>query len=265
MKTSHHEVVRTICCILGAAAIGWIAFDLHGYTSVAKQLKPHVVSIAENSDKLMENLAATADNLASITGSLRDPQNGVPPLMAFLNGKQGVKEVVRNIDLLTAQGARTSTTLELASRDEQAQIRQAVSVVIADMDSIGKLVTDTNNSLNGSLGVMPAIVDDLHALDSTISGLQADSHNLLQAGTADMRDVGIVITNPDIPAALKSVAEAANHGNEALAHVSKATEYIEMDLAPSKRPLWETIGIMALSQALGIPIHWLPQKVSIVK
>lgn len=73
-----------------------------------------------------------------------------------------------------------------------------------------------------------------------------------------------LLADPDLVATAGNLANMSANLNDAALHANHALGYIEADLTPTKLPFWQAVVSAALSQAIGIPLKYLPQAVRVV-
>jgi ABC-type transporter Mla subunit MlaD len=198
------------------------------------------------------NAAATSWNLKEASGAL--------------NGKHGIRQVLYNVNVLTAQIGRTSNTLRLASVEERKHAKEAGEKAIKALGEMQALIGETNRSLNGENGVLPALTADLTKTGGLLDQVQGDD-GLLAAGAATLNTAGAAIAElqPELKRAAKNVGDMTEHGNGAAAHVEKTLGYVEASFAPKKVSFWGRVAASVLPFAVRQAFSYLmPERVNVV-
>jgi ABC-type transporter Mla subunit MlaD len=191
------------------------------------------------------NLAQASTDLAIVTGDLADKRTGIA-------------RTLRNVNTVTAQVGRTSNVARLAASEQRAYLETASKETVATLRMVNGLVADAGKRINE--GALPAATADLVALGETLRSLQEHSAALMDESTKTMKQAGTVLSDENIPAAMKSLASASGHVDGTARNLETTTGYVRDMFTPTKQSFWKTV---VLSNLPPILLHLLPQRVAV--
>jgi hypothetical protein len=177
------------------------------------------------------------------------------------------------------QTAQTLNAVTKANQPSTAKVStESLSLIASGRSSLDKL-TATIGDLDGvvtdlRITTLPKVNAGVDSLDAAVAGLQPVERSAATLLTS-VNDVSIglkgtvtqanaLLSDPDLTAVARNLAAATASGASAFAHIDKATGYIEYDLSPKHEPLWRSLISEALSQAIGIPLKYLPTRTAVV-
>ena len=160
-------------------------------------------------------------------------------------------------------GALTDSSIALVRSGNDAIVKRGGAI-----DGLNAVIGDVRS---GTLPRLNAGVDDLNGLVGDLRPTAKASTDLVNQGAEALQGVNVAVGRMNSLLADPSLAAIAGHLDDmsinldaGAGHANRALGYVEMDLSPKHLPLWQSILEMALSQAVGIPLKWLPQNVQVV-
>lgn len=215
-------------------------------------------NIASASKELNETLAVVH---ASVPEIMEDLHKDTHEIFAAINGKHGLKEVLLNVDMLTANARKTSIVVAQATKDQKADIHEAMQALLATVKNV-----DAN--VNGEDGVLVSLNNDLKRVDATLQGL-AGEHGLLTESAKTLKVAGDLLQGQDIVDIKANLAGMTAHLDGAAKNAEEGIGYARDALKPTKLTFKQTLLNAALggipSGAINFFLRWKPQRVEVVK
>jgi hypothetical protein len=224
-----------------------------------------------------KSAASSADTLAMVNQALKGTHK---------NGDDGLL-VLSRILLQNSTGAmnalkQTMQDVNRIAKDEQPKTVELTDSSLALVKTAGGTVAklgDAVDTLNGVIGeVRTATLPKLNTGVDSLNGLVSDLRPAAQASTQLMTEATGAVTelkatvvtanallaDPELPVIVHNFSLMSGNLNGAALHANNALGFVELDLTPLKLPFWKSILSTALSQAIGIPLKYLPQAVTVV-
>ncbi len=210
--------------------------------------------------------------LADTDAALKQLTKSEASLDELLTKPTGIKGSIQNLNALLVQASLAADNVRRASDSQQSYVQASLKTLnqfsaaagqlgpaITDIDSsvksIGTLVSNTDESVNHK--VLPALTDTIGQAKTSLAATTKDVH-------ADLAAIEILLADEDLKKVPRNLAAMTANLNSASHHADQALDYIELDLTPTKLPFWRSVLSAALSQAIGIPMKYLPQAVRVV-
>jgi hypothetical protein len=210
--------------------------------------------VNQQADAATRSLNQALANMVKLTDSLNDPKTGLPAVLDALSGKHGVKQILYNVDTVTAQIGRSSNTSRLLVRDQRAALQADQKALLGTLDDARAMVANLDQAVNGKNGAIPALTTDLlktgTAIDELtgINGvLQQSALTLKQTGT----DVHAILADPELQTIIHNLALTSDNVNGTAANLKLVTMDAHNLLNPKKPTFWEGIAETAARSVLG--------------
>ena len=248
--------------LISICAVGVCAcLFLQSVTKVSKASS----GIPAQATSVLQGVTTATQGLSEVAGELKVTIKG---LNESLNGKHGLKQLLYNVNLATAQIARTSTTVEIASKEEHATVLAANEELLGSMKELHLFIADAASQVSGSDGVIPLVKDNLLKTKLAMEEL-TDSKGILVTSASTIAEAGKVFSDPHIAETFAHIDEMTDHLNGAAAETQETLGYIRDDFKPKKLGFWEMIarkGLGAIPQGLiEFLLHKYPQRVKVVQ
>jgi hypothetical protein len=216
-----HNWIRTAAVALIAAVIVWCAIPVRAFLDNQAKASKEVPGVVS---QLKDTIVSANDTL----GSLKKTITG---LDGDLNGKHGLRQVLYNIDLASAQFARMSTTLEVASKEEHTKALQASDSLTKSINDLDTLVVATKTQLDE--GTLPALTATLNSTTTALDKLDGPNGLIVQ-GTAAVKAAGAILGDPHIPTTMAHVDAILASSETSSKEISEGLGYINGYLKPAK-------------------------------
>lgn len=247
-----------------AGCLVWCAIPLHEFLQNQAVASAEMPALMDGAKELVAN---ANEATAAVTSMTRQANGTLSVVNETLSGKHGLKQLLYNANLTTAQIARTSTTLEIASKDEHQAVLAANQQLLAAMMKLNSLVSDTDHQVNGPEGTIAALTADLTKTGHAIDELTGPEGMLAQ-GTAAITSAGKLLGDPHLVEITQHADAMSEHLNGAAAETEETLGYIRDSFKPHKISFWQTIlskGIGAIPEGLiDYFLHRTPQEVTVV-
>ena len=182
--------------------------------------------------------AAIGWNLRTATWNLAAAAYEADQAAAALNDqKHGLRQTLYNINALTAQAARTMTSVHTMAQDEHRQQSAAADLLVADLKALGTLVANADENINGKDGALPAVTLGLKTLTGTMDSTATDLHSLAAASTTTMAAAGKAMGDPNIQVIVKGLADTSTEAAGATKDLHAMTTKAEAKLFPPPQKL----------------------------
>jgi len=248
-----------LCCLL--ASLTWLVVEC---VSPLQRLLNNLAFVSQDGSTLtlgMHHILTSANSaVLEVNSTVASLKSTLSDLNATLNGKHGLKELLRNSDLLTAQLARTSTTLEIASKEEHQKVLETSSAVLQSVKDLDKFVVETQAQLDGN--TLPALTTSLTSTTEALNELSG-INGLLPAATK-------LVSNPEWFRISSNIDTMTTYAAVGIQHGSNILGIVEKDLSPEKPTLKQIILSGALNRLPEFLMDWFlktftTQKVQVVK
>ena len=258
MKPEIKNALGLIACLCGVALFGALI-------CAAGFLRSSTVASDQTG-------AAVSQVNAALSGKMKNHHDGLLWLAAeFLKNADGAANQIKQTAGDANKIAKQQEPKVAALTDASVALVRSGSAVVANLggtvqalnDTIGVVKDQSLPRLNGTIDAATAAVTHLQPVEDA-------SARLLDQGTAGLTSLQAVIDHADLLVAdpawrvtLHQIQETSQHINSGAAHFDRTLGYIELDFTPTKIPFWRGVLSTAMSQAMGIPLHFLPQRVTI--
>jgi hypothetical protein len=226
---------------------------------------------------LNTSAAASAETLALVNTALKGThKNGDDGLLVLarvlLQNSDGaanaLKQTLQDANRIAKQEQPKTAALADSSL---AAVRAGGEVVVklgaaVDMLNgvIGDVRTTTLPKLNAGVDSLNGLVADLRPTATASTDLVTQAAGVVGELKGTVSQANALLADPDIAATAANLASMSANLNGAALHANHALGYIEADLTPKKLPFWQAVVSTALSEAIGIPLKYLPQAVTVV-
>ncbi len=189
--------------------------------------------------------------------------------------------LVANADSAVNALKQTAQQINKASKENAPKSNiladESIATVRAGKEAMGQLDASLN-TLNAVIGLtrdvtLPKINNGIDSLNRVVTGLEpaeksadallVSTNGVMTALRDTVLDADKLIADPDLAATAKNISAASASSALAMAHVEKATGYIEKDLSPKNIPLWQTLIEGAIGNAISIPFKRISQSVNV--
>ena len=137
--------------------------------------------------------------------------------------------------------------------------------------TLADIRTQTLPRLNSGVDSLDGLVRDLRPTAQAITGLVGESTNTVKSLNLVVTHADALISDPELAKVAANLdmmsaglGQAAIHVNGAAKNAEQALGYVRDDLTPRKQTFWAGIISEALSQAIGIPLKYLPTRTAVV-
>ena len=248
-----------------------IAVILAGGAGVA------LYELAQIERNVNKSAAASAETLAMVNQALKGVHK---------NGDDGLlllsKVFLQNADSAANALKQTMQDVNKIAKAEEPKTVALTDSSIALVNAAGGTVAKLGGAVDALTGVIAAVgtgtVPKLNAGVDSLNGLVSDLRPTAQASMQFVTEAtgavtelkGTVVTanvllgDPQLAAIVGNLNLMSGNLNAAALHANNALGFVEIDLTPKKLPFWQAILSTALSQAIGIPLKYLPQAVTVV-
>lgn len=218
----------------------------------------------EQGNLTRQTLAAQLRPLnTALSGSLPDHSDG----LLFQTSR-----LLRRLNTTVQVISSTANVVRQASVEERAELRdvngktsEAMSGLVTATQGAADIIADMRHT---TLPGLDQTIEGLTVLENAVTqpAVDALSHGgeALNLTAQDLGRIGVILNDPAITATASSLASMSANLNSAAAHADKTLGYIQLDFTPTRLPFWRSVLSTALSQAIGIPLHYLPQAVTVV-
>lgn len=160
--------------------------------------------------------------------------------------------------------------------------KETVGKLGNSIDSLNATITDIRagtlprinagvDGLTGTVTSLNGLVSDLRPTAQALTGAVNESGNAVKALNLTISHADALIADPafhqiagNLSMMSLNLTNASANINSATGHADRALGFVELDLSPKHEPLWRSLVSEALSQAIGIPLKWLPSRTAIV-
>ena len=226
---------------------------------------------------LNASAAASAETLALVNDALKGThKNGDDGLLVLArvllqNGDgavNGLKQTLQDVNRIAKAQEPKTAALADSSLDAVRAGAETVAKLGAAVDTLNSVIGDVRTStlpkLNAGIDSLNGLVTDLRPAATASTELVTQAAGVVGELKGTVSQANALLANPDIAATATNLADMSANLNGAALHANRALAYIETDLTPTKLPFWQAAVSAALSQAIGIPLKYLPQAVRVV-
>lgn len=263
---THHRLYLVLATLL-TALFAWIGIEFALTERTARVATASIADSAVLFNKAMRGAHANGDD-----GYLVLAQRTLQNVTAAANA---IKQTMQDANRIAK--SQEKPTLELTARS--GELLKTGNMTLSGLsEAIGDIRTQTLPALNRGISSLAdsavslnGLISDLRPTAVALTGVVVESGNAVRGLNLAVMHADTLIGDP----ALRSVAEnlatmslnltnASGHVNGAAANAEMALGYVRDDLSPKKLPLWQSLLEGALGQAIGLPLKYLPTRVSVV-
>jgi len=224
----------SVCLLTVTSAMVWLLLTLP--QRVDTRLQQNLVAASWNLREATWQLAQTGRDLRGVSAALADPRSGVA-------------RTLRNVNTVTAQIGRASNVARLASSEQREALREISGETLATLRAAGGLIAGANQNLNQ--GVLPSLTADLTQVQTSLTTLTSDGHQMLASSTAAFDRAAGLLGDPEWSRAAHNLDSASGHLDGASANAEQTLGYVRDMFKPSKPGFWRTLSTAIVSHVAG--------------